>query len=125
MRRKTAALLAALVLCASVPDVARAQSVADSPYLLVFAGDQDEADSDFLAVIDVRRASTSFGKAIATTPIGMKASMPHHMEYVMPPAGELLFMNAHHHELSLLVDLSDPRAPRIGAAWGHAALFLR
>jgi hypothetical protein len=50
---------------------------------------------------------------IATTPSGMHASMPHHMEYVMPPAGELLFMNAHHHELTLLVDLADPRAPRI------------
>ena len=39
--------------------------------------------------------------------------MPHHMEYATPPAGELLFMNAHHHELSLLVDISDPRAPRV------------
>jgi hypothetical protein len=113
MRRNTTILVAALALCAPAFEVSRAQSVADSPYLLAFAGDQDEADSDFLAVIDVRPASASFGKAIATTPIGMKASMPHHMEYVMPPAGELLFMNAHHPELSLLVDLADPRAPRI------------
>ena len=85
----------------------------ESPYLLLFAGDQDEASSDFLAVIDVRPDSHDFGKAIATTPIGMKASMPHHMEYALPPAGELLFMNAHHHEMSLLVDVSNPRAPLV------------
>lgn len=87
--------------------------VEDSPYLVIFAGDEDAADSDFLAVIDVRPGSAGFGKVVASTPIGMTASMPHHMEYVMPPAGELLFMNAHHHEKSLLVDLADPRAPRI------------
>jgi len=39
--------------------------------------------------------------------------MPHHTEYATPPAGELLFMNAHHHEMSLLADVSDPRAPRV------------
>ena len=33
--------------------------------------------------------------------------------YATPPAGELLFMNAHHHEMSLLVDVSDPHAPRM------------
>lgn len=84
-----------------------------SPYLMVFAGDADEADSDFLGVIDLRSDSPDFGKAIATMPTGMKASMPHHMEYAMPPSGELLFMNAHHHEMSLLVDVSNPRAPRV------------
>ena len=84
-----------------------------SPYLLVSAGDRGQEDSDFLAVVDLRSDSPDLGKVIATTPTGLKSSMPHHMEYVMPPAGELLFMNAHHHEHSLLVDVSDPRAPRI------------
>ena len=112
MRASIAMLFATLI--ASLPfDVQPAEVIEDSPYLFVFAGDEDEADSDFLAVIDVKPGSSDFGKVIATTPIGMKASMPHHMEYVMPPAGELLFMNAHHHEMSLLVDLADPRAPRI------------
>ena len=84
-----------------------------SPYLLVSAGDADEAESDFLAVIDIRSESPDFGKAIATMPTGMKNSMPHHMEYALPPANELLFMNAHHHEMSMLVDVSNPRALRV------------
>ena len=31
----------------------------------------------------------------------------------MLPEGELLFMNAHHHEMTMLVDVSDSRAPRV------------
>jgi len=103
----------AAVGCTAPSRQGQVPSGAESPYLFVFAGDQDEADSDFLAVIDLRPDSRDFAQAIATTPIGMKASRPHHMEYVMPPPGELLFMNAHHHEMSLLVDVSDPHAPRV------------
>lgn len=84
-----------------------------SPYLLISAGDEDHADSDFLAVVDLRSDSPTLGKVVATTPTGLKASIPHHMEYALPPAGELLFLNAHHHESSMLVDVSNPLAPRI------------
>jgi hypothetical protein len=97
------------------------QPARDSPYLLLFAGDQDKADSDFLAVIDLQPDSETFGKAIATQPIGMTESMPHHMEYQLPPDGELLFMNAHHHEMSFLVDVSNPRAPRIAKTFSPPA----
>ena len=99
--------------CAAPSREARVQSGVDSPYLLISAGDRDEADSDFLAVIDLRSDSPDLGKAIATTPINMKASMPHHMEYATPPDGELIFMNAHHHEKSMLVNVGDPRALRV------------
>ena len=80
-----------------------------SPYLLLFAGDHDEKDEDFLAIADLRAG----GKIVATHPVGLKASMPHHMEYWLPPAGEPLFMNAHHHEQTLLVDTSNRTAPRV------------
>ncbi len=113
MRTTALAACAALVACAAPSSEAQVQSGGESPYLFLFAGDQDEADSDFLAVIDLRPDSPDLGRAIATTPIGMKASMPHHMEYTMPPDGELLFMNAHQHELTMLVDVSDSRAPRV------------
>src|SRR5687767_5486080 len=85
----------------------------ESPYLLISAADQDTATSDFLAVIDVRSESPDVGKVVGTTMTAMKSSLPHHMEYQLPPAGELLFMNAHHHETTLLVDVSDPIKPRI------------
>lgn len=113
MRSILLAVSAMLSACAASPRVAMAPAWNGSPYLFAFAGDKDEKDHDFFAVIDVRPGSTTLGKTVATLPIGMKASMPHHMEYWTPGSGELLFANAHHHEASFLVDTSDPLKPRI------------
>jgi len=87
--------------------------IAGSPYLFVFAGDKDEKDEDFLVVLDVDPKSKTLGKPISSMPIGHKMSMPHHMEYVRPPVGEPIFMNAHHHELSMIVDVSDVKNVKI------------
>lgn len=84
-----------------------------SPHLLLLVGDQDEQDEDFIAVLDVDPRSEGPGEPLGSTPIGHKASMVHHMEYVAPPKGEPIFMNGHHHELSLIVDISEPVAPVI------------
>jgi hypothetical protein len=111
--RKQGSLLLCLALlggCATL-DSRHRVGTAPSPYILVFAADQDEKQDDFLAVIDVRAGSPTVGRVIATTPVGMTASMPHHFEYEMPPAGELLFGNAHHHEHTLLIDTADPLKP--------------
>ena len=81
-----------------------------SPYLFVFAGDQDTEDADFMTMINVDPASDTRGDPISSVSICHKDSMPHHMEYVAPPVGEPIFMNAHHHELSLIVDVQSPKA---------------
>lgn len=84
-----------------------------SAHVLLLVGDQDEQDEDFITVLDVDPTSETRGAPLGSTPIGHKASMVHHMEYNAPPSGELIFMNGHHHELSMLVDFSDPTNPRI------------
>lgn len=112
MRSAPLLLACSVVVSGCVQTAARTTPVAPSPYLLIFAADMDEAQEDFLAVVDVRPGRGA-GKVVATRPVGMKASMPHHMEYHLPPPGELLFMNAHHHEQTLLVDTADPLAPRV------------
>jgi len=84
-----------------------------SPHMLLLVGDQDEQDSDFIIVLDVDPDSDVRGQPIGSTPIGHKASMAHHMEYEAPPKGEPIFMNGHHHELSMIVDIADPANPRI------------
>ena len=81
-----------------------------SPYLFVFAGDQDKQDPDFLAMMNVDPASETRGEPVSSVSICHKDSMPHHTEYVAPPPGEPIFMNAHHHELSLIVDIQSPKA---------------
>ena len=113
MRSLLLFLVALLGGCATSENLQNAASDTPSPYLLVFAGDKDEKDEDFFVVIDVRQGSATSGRAVATLPIGTKASMPHHMEYVTPARGSLLFANAHHHETNLLVDTSDPLRPMI------------
>ncbi len=92
-----------------------------SPYLFVFAGDQDMEDSDFLAMINVDPASKTRGEPVSSVSIGLKESMPHHMEYVAPPVGEPIFMNAHHNELSLIVDIESPGALSIDNAFNPPA----
>jgi hypothetical protein len=99
--------------CAASPLVSRPSALDPSPYLFVFAGDKDEKDEDFFTVIDVRPGSLTAGRTVATLPIGMKASMPHHLEYWTPARSDLLFANAHHHEANLLIDTSDPLEPKI------------
>lgn len=82
-----------------------------SAHLLMLVGDQDEQDEDFVLIMDVDPESTHRGQPISSQPIGHSGSMVHHMEYEAPPQGEAIFMNAHHHELTLLVDFSDPANP--------------
>jgi hypothetical protein len=88
-----------------------------SPHLLLLVGDQDEQDEDFITVIDVDPSSPASGQPVGSTPIGHKASMVHHMEYTAPPKGEPIFMNGHHHELSMIVDIADPAKPRIASTF--------
>jgi hypothetical protein len=82
-----------------------------SPYLLILAADEDGREEDFFAVADLRPGSATRGQVIATRPIGHRNSMPHHMEYELPPGRQPVFANAHHAEATMLVDVS--RAPAI------------
>ena len=102
--------------CASSAPARRADaSSAAEParYLYVWAGDKDGKSSDFLAVVDVRRDSKDYGQVVTTVPVGMAGSLPHHMEYVLPERGQLLFANGHHHEATFLFDIEDARQPRL------------
>lgn len=94
-----------------------------SPHMLLLVGDQDEQDEDFITVLDVNPASETRGQPLGSTPIGHKASMVHHMEYRAPPKGEPIFMNGHHHELSMIVDIADPANPKIAGTFKPPAPF--
>ncbi len=102
-----AASLATLVACEAPPVGAGAS------YLYVWMGDLDEVDSDFIAVIDADAASDGYGDVVNTVPVGLRASLPHHTEYELPPAGSPLFANAHLAEEVLLIDVGDAVEPRV------------
>ena len=99
----------------AVPDAADTPAAAPSPYLFVLSGDHDDVapNADFVTVIDADPASPGYGSIVATAPIGTSAGMPHHSEFDMPPGGRSLFANAFAAGRSVLIDLDDPRHPRI------------
>ena len=72
-----------------VPDEP-APMATNSPHLFVWAGAEDEGDSDFLAVIDADPESGRYGEIVASVPVGLKGGA-HHSEHVMP-AGDTLFV---------------------------------
>lgn len=94
-----------------------------SPHLLLLAADRDGKEEDFFAVVDVRPASATAGQVIRTTPFGHRDSMPHHMEYVLPPEGSLLFANAHHPEATMLVDFGSAPGIRVAKSFSPPPPF--
>lgn len=101
-----AALLACA--CASAPEPATPAS----NFLFVWAADKDKQDEDFLAVVDLRPASMTYGDVVATLPVGAKGTMPHHVEYEFP-AGGMLFADGWVGGLTSLIDLNDPLKPKL------------
>jgi len=118
LSRRAAAFLA--LLCATAvascetndaaPTDVGASSTA-SPYLFVWAGAEEEGDSDFLAVIDADATSATYAEIVASVPVGIRG-MAHHSEHVMP-RGDTLFVNAFHAGASFLIDLSNPLVPKV------------
>lgn len=91
-------------------------------YLYAWAGDEDQKDSDFLAVIDADPASKAYGAVVATMPTGFKGTVPHHIEYETPP-GSTLFANGWAAGHSFVIDIADPLKPRILTDFTHAGQY--
>jgi len=88
------------------------EGTSEASYLFVWAGDRDEADSDFLAVVDARRSEPTYGQVLATLPVGVGGTMPHHTEYEYP-AGDTLFANGWAAGRTFVIDLQNPVEPRL------------
>ena len=89
-------VLCLITACTTAPRVDGAGDASPSRYLYIWAGDADQTDPDFLVVLDVNPSSAGYGQVLHTVPVGMRGSMPHHLEYELPLEGHLLFANAHH-----------------------------
>jgi len=90
-----------------------------SHYLFVWSGDDDHADSDFLAVVDADSSSPSYGRVLTTVTVGAVDLMPHHTEYEFP-SGDTLFANGFKSGRSFLFDLSDPVHPSVAGEFQTA-----
>src|SRR6478752_276576 len=101
------ALLVLLGACAPVPGA----------YLYVWAGDSAGRGSDFLAVVDAKPGSRTYGQVLTSVPTGVAGTHPHHTEDVMP-ADRHLLANGHGAGQTWLFDLRKPKKPKIIAQFG-------
>jgi len=96
------------------PEVDGGRNVGPAPLLYVWAGgvDQGPNGTDFLAVVDSDPDSPSYGEVLATEPVGVAGTNPHHAEPIAP-TGAPLFANGYDAGRTFLFDLSEPGEPRL------------
>ncbi|HSG48778.1 MAG TPA: selenium-binding protein SBP56-related protein, partial [Longimicrobiales bacterium] len=107
--------------CDPAPREAPDEGPGPSSHLFVWAGAEDEGDSDFLAVVDVDPASPRYGQIVASVPVGLRG-MAHHSEHVMP-RGDTLFVNSFEAGATFLIDVSDPLRPAVAGSFREMGDF--
>lgn len=101
---------------------------APARFLYAWTGDADRKESDFLAIIDVREGSATYGQVLKTVPAGANGLSPHHTEQML--SGTEFFANGFTHR-TVIWDAADPLAPRLTGelehvhGFHHAHSFLR
>ncbi len=120
MRIRTLAIFAAGIgLCAAplrAQTVSQEAGVAPARFLYAWTGDADAKESDFLAIIDVREGSPSYGQVLKTVSVGLSGLGPHHTEQML--SGRQFVANGFTHR-TVIWDASDPLAPRITGELEH------
>ncbi len=86
-------------------------------FLFVWAGDDAQKGSDFLAVIDADPVSPHYGQVVTSLPVPGPTGTPHHTELEMPPGGSLL-ANAFESGRTFLFDLRQPTKPALVTSFG-------
>lgn len=122
---RRALLTAAFVIAAchpAPPSPVTSPDLGGSSYLFVWAGDADKQQSDFLAVVDIRRQSPTYGDVLATVPVGDTGTLAHHTEYEMPPDG-ILWANGFSAGRTFRFDLREPARPRLAGSFGDRGPF--
>jgi hypothetical protein len=83
------------------------------PYLVVWAGDADRKDSDFLAVVNANPSSRKYGHVIATVPVKSRGNEPQELNDSFRYDGRVFASGVLTNRI-FLFDLKDPEAPRLG-----------
>lgn len=94
-----------------------------SPYLFVWVGDADKKQSDFLAVVDVRPGSKTYGEIVRTLAVGVNGTIPHHTEHEMPKGG-VLFANGFGAGQTFRFDLTNPLDPKLLGSFFGAGEYM-
>ena len=127
LRRSALFTILALAACGSPPS---ARVSTEPHYLYLWTASEDEAEPDFLAVLDVTEHESRYGRLVTTLPVPGRRNTPHHTEHEMPADGQL-FANGFGSGQTFVFDLKNPAQPRIVKQFGdvdgytHPHSFLR
>jgi DNA-binding beta-propeller fold protein YncE len=84
------------------------------PYLVVWAGDADRKDSDFLAVVNANPSSWKYGHVIATVPVRSRGNEPQDLNDAFRYDGRV-FAGGLLGNRVFVFDLRDPEEPKLAA----------
>ena len=84
-------------------------------FLAAWSGDEDRADGDFLAIVNVDSSSADYGHVVATVPAGEHATNPHHTEHAFA-SGHTLFASGFAGNRIFRFDLANPLAPTLAGS---------
>jgi hypothetical protein len=104
-----AAVLGTLAGCARRPE---APLFTGEPYLVVWSGDADRQNSDFVAVLDADPTSVSYGKVLKTYPVRSRGNEPQALNDA-PRADRRLFGTGLLTNRTFVFDLRQPLAGRL------------
>lgn len=90
-------------------------------YVYVWVGDAESPSGDYLAVLDIDSLSPSYGTIVANVSTG-RSGGAHHVEHVMPE-GDRLLVNAFRGGETFVINVGDPRAPRIETSFTNAGPY--
>ena len=113
-----------------VTAAAQSRKQSSSDYLYLWSASADSTKPDFLAVIDARQKSGTYGKLVGTVPVPGLKNGPHHTEHAMPADGRL-FANGFDGGRSFIFDMKNPARPKLDgefteiAGMMHPHSFLR
>lgn len=110
-------LLAGALVIASCSRPDAPTAVDGTGLLYLWAADADAKDPDFLAVVDARSGSATYGSILTTVRVSGRGNVPHHTEYALTP-GAGLWANGWGTGKTFMFDLSDPLAPRLSGEFG-------
>jgi DNA-binding beta-propeller fold protein YncE len=102
-------LLVVLAGCRSGPRDVR---LGNEPYLVVWAGDDDRRDEDFLAVLDANPRSRRYGHVLATIPVDSTGNEPHGVN-TMARADGVVVATGLRSDRVFVFDLRDPVRGRL------------